>query len=257
MESAPGGTETILLVEDDDGVRAYTSEILDDLGFAVLEARDGLAALDIVRKSSHIDLLFTDVGLPGLNGRQLADRVREIRPELPVLFATGYARNAIVHQGRLDEGVDLLTKPYTRHQLANKIRDVLDKPQGPLKRPAAALIVEDEPILRELLAYILKAMGFRVVEAASCAEGISAASGADAVDVAIVDIGLGDGQGTDVIRALREVAPKLPVVIASGSPLELQPGSGREGPTVTMPKPYSLQEVIAALRRVGVKTPLN
>jgi PAS domain S-box-containing protein len=129
-EQAVGGHETILLVEDDPHVREFGSETLRELGFNVIEASDGAIALDLLARYPKIDLLFTDVGLPGLNGRQLAEKAKQIRPGLPVLFTTGYARNAIVHQGRLDEGVELLTKPYTRERMATRIRAVLDGPKA-------------------------------------------------------------------------------------------------------------------------------
>ena len=123
---AVGGNETILLVEDDQDVREFAGDTLRGLGFNVIETSDGARALEFLTRNPAIDLLFTDVGLPGLNGRQLAEKAWELRPELPVLFTTGYARNAIVHQGRLDEGVELLTKPYTREQVAARIREILD-----------------------------------------------------------------------------------------------------------------------------------
>jgi len=119
--------ETILLVEDDDDVREHSREILTELGYRVLPARDGAAALALLEESPDIRLLFTDVGLPGqVNGRQLADEALRRRSDLKVLFTTGYARNAIVHQGRLDPGVELITKPFTYAALAHKIRQILD-----------------------------------------------------------------------------------------------------------------------------------
>jgi PAS domain S-box-containing protein len=127
--SAPSGTrdETILVVEDDDGVRRHSVESLQELGYRVVEARDGASALQRLAEHPAIDLLFTDVVLPGgMSGAQLAAQVRALRPQLRVLFTTGYARNAIVHHGRLDPGVALLTKPYSYADLASKIRDVLD-----------------------------------------------------------------------------------------------------------------------------------
>ena len=123
-----GAQETILLVEDNDGVREYAATVLHGLGYAVLEASDTVAAIEILANKPPIDLLFTDVVLPGgLNGRTLADEVRRKYPGLPVLFTTGYTRNAIVHQGRLDRDVDLLNKPYTAQDLARKIRELLDR----------------------------------------------------------------------------------------------------------------------------------
>jgi signal transduction histidine kinase/DNA-binding response OmpR family regulator len=118
--------EVVLLVEDNEDVRNYSAMILGELGYRVLEAGDADAALKILQRPGRIDLLFTDVVLPGRTGRMLADEARTIRPDLKVLFTTGYSRNAIVHQGRLDPGVQLITKPFTFEQLAGRIRDVLD-----------------------------------------------------------------------------------------------------------------------------------
>ncbi|MDF2383454.1 PAS domain S-box protein [Nostoc ellipsosporum NOK] len=128
---APQGNvdETILVCEDDENVRAYTVEVLRELGYRVIEAGDGpaaLAALDAEREA--IDLLFTDVVLPGgMTGAVLATEAHAKRPDLKILFTTGYARNAIVHHGRLDPGVQLLPKPFTYTDLAAKVRDMLDQ----------------------------------------------------------------------------------------------------------------------------------
>ena len=102
--------------------------VLKELGYRVLEASEAEAALAILRGPARIDLLFTDVVLPGKSGRVLADLAVVLRPGLKVLFTTGYSRNAIVHHGRLDAGVQLITKPFTFEQLAARIRDVLDLP---------------------------------------------------------------------------------------------------------------------------------
>jgi CheY-like chemotaxis protein len=118
--------ETILVIEDDEGVRSYVGEILQELGYRVLIAKDGKAALLMIEQPEHhIDLLLTDVVLPGMNGRQVADEVRASRSDIKVLFMTGYSRNAIVHQGRLDRGVALIQKPLSRKALALKVREVL------------------------------------------------------------------------------------------------------------------------------------
>ena len=121
--------ETILVCEDDDDVRTYSVEVLRELGYRVLEAHDGPSALSLLeRQGGEVDLLFTDVVLPGgMMGDRLAAQARVLRPELKVLFTTGYARNAIVHHGRLDPGVELITKPFTYADLAARIRDLLDQ----------------------------------------------------------------------------------------------------------------------------------
>ncbi len=127
---APGrGGETLLVVEDDEDVRAYVTEVLAALNYDVIAATDGSEALKLLESAGKpIDLLLTDVVLPGMNGRQLADAIRQRQPRIKVLFMTGYSRNAIVHQGRLDPGVDLIQKPLTHASLAGKIRAMLDAP---------------------------------------------------------------------------------------------------------------------------------
>ena len=125
------GSETILVVEDEADVRSYLAETLRDLNYRVLEAADGAAALALFdAKPFHIDLLVTDIVMPGMNGRQLADELYHRQSSLKVLFITGYSRDAIVHQGRLDPGVSLLQKPLTQVMLAAKIREILDKPKA-------------------------------------------------------------------------------------------------------------------------------
>ncbi len=122
------GSEVILICEDDDDVRAYSAEVLRELGYRVIEAADGPAALTHIRANPSIDLLFTDVVLPGgMTGAELAKEAAKLRPGIKTLFTTGYARNAIVHHGRLDPGVDLLTKPFSYADLASRVRDVLDR----------------------------------------------------------------------------------------------------------------------------------
>jgi len=123
------GAETILVVEDDADVRTYSIDVLRELGYRVLEAHNAAAALTCLQSpaADEIALLFTDVVLPGgMTGADLAREALALRPTLKVLFTTGYARDAIVHQGRLDEGVDLITKPFTYTDLAAKLREALD-----------------------------------------------------------------------------------------------------------------------------------
>lgn len=118
--------ETILVVEDSSGVRQYAVTALAELGYQVLEAGDADEALRLLESTRRIDLLFTDVVLPGANGRELARQAILLRQNLPVLYTSGYTRNAIIHHGRLDAGLHLLNKPYTQSDLAKKIRELLD-----------------------------------------------------------------------------------------------------------------------------------
>ena len=122
--------ETVLVVEDETMVREFTGECLREAGYRVVEASDGPSALAILREDPSVTLVFTDVVLAGpMNGRHVAEEAARLRPGLPVLFTTGYTRNAIVHHGRLDEGVDLIGKPFTAATLRAKVREILDRPQ--------------------------------------------------------------------------------------------------------------------------------
>jgi CheY-like chemotaxis protein len=122
------GDETILVVEDEAQVRSFVCDTLAELNYRVLRAEDAESALKLLEQSPEVDLLLTDVVLPGRNGRQLSDEAEKLRPGIRVLFMTGYSRNAIVHQGRLDPGVQLIQKPVTQAALAAKVRRVLDMP---------------------------------------------------------------------------------------------------------------------------------
>jgi CheY-like chemotaxis protein len=126
--SAQGGTERVLIVEDDEEVRATAADMLSELGYSVLKAKDADAALAIIESGIAIDVLFTDVVMPGkLQSSELGRKAQQRLPQIAVLFTSGYTDNAIVHGDRLDEGVDLLNKPYTRAELARKLRQILRK----------------------------------------------------------------------------------------------------------------------------------
>jgi len=126
--SAPlGGAETILLVEDDPRVREFTVSALKELGYTVLPYARGEDAMSALEKGAQtIDLLLTDVILPGMNGRVLAEAVQRMRPGVKILFASGYTDNIIVRHGVLEEGIHFIGKPFSVHALARKIREVLD-----------------------------------------------------------------------------------------------------------------------------------
>jgi two-component system NtrC family sensor kinase len=126
-DSPEGKQETVLVVEDDADVRAYVVETLSALNYSVREAAHAEAALSILDDSGPVDLLLTDVVMPGMNGRNLAEAAKLRRPGLKVLYMTGYSRNAIVHQGRLDAGVSLMQKPFSQNVLAMRVRTVLEE----------------------------------------------------------------------------------------------------------------------------------
>jgi CheY-like chemotaxis protein len=244
--------ETILAVEDDVDVRAHTSGILRELGYRVLEAANGVAALEIVQNHPEIDLLFTDVGLPGgMNGRQLANAARNLNSKLKVLFTTGYARNAIVHEGRLDPGVQLITKPFTYAGLSEKVRDLLDARAA----PSRILVVEDEDMIQMLLCSQLEDMGFEVeITGSAAAAKNKLALLRGQVSGAIVDLGLPDASGDSLVRELRVLYPELPIVISSGyDQATLRGKFSSEQSIEFLSKPFSAEQLEAAIRDLGIK----
>ena len=123
----PGYGETVLVIDDEPTVRLLMVDVLQDAGYRVLEAADGSARVENLAIGRRIDLLMTDVGLPGgMNGRQVADAGRAMRPELKVLFITGYAENAVIGNGHLDPGMEVITKPFAIDALANRVRHMID-----------------------------------------------------------------------------------------------------------------------------------
>jgi len=125
IEPATHG-ETVLVVDDEQTVRMLVTDVLEELGYVAIDAADGSAGLQILESKRHIDLLITDVGLPGgMNGRQLADAGSTLRPDLKVLFITGYAENAVIGDGHLRRGMHVLTKPFAMETLANRVTSIL------------------------------------------------------------------------------------------------------------------------------------
>jgi DNA-binding response OmpR family regulator len=127
LSMASGQGETVLLIEDEHALREVVEEVLREAGYRVLTARDGPTGLQILHSDARVDLLLTDVGLPGgLNGRQVADAARVGRPQLKVLFITGYADTAAVGNGQLDQGMEVMTKPFEISALANRVRALIE-----------------------------------------------------------------------------------------------------------------------------------
>jgi CheY-like chemotaxis protein len=118
--------QTVLIVDDEQSVRMLIVDVLEELGYVAVEAGDGTAGLRVLQSDLRIDLLITDVGMPGMNGRQLADAGRALRPNLRVLYITGYAEVAAVSHGHLEPGMAVIAKPFALHAVANKIRSLID-----------------------------------------------------------------------------------------------------------------------------------
>eukprot|EP01038_Epipyxis_sp_PR26KG_P017730 gene17730-biopygen5167 len=208
-------------------VGAVSVEMKTDLGYRVLEARDAESALGIVESGIRIDVLFTDVVMPGrLKSTELARKARALHPALAGLFTSGYTENSIVHGGRLDPGVHLLGKPYTREALALKIRQLLGAASAPSswrifsaeaarKRPLSVLLCEDDEGVRLSLAELLESLDCQVVAVAT-ASAASAALLAHRHDLLITDLGLPDEAGLDLAAWARARQPELALALASG-----------------------------------------
>jgi PAS domain S-box-containing protein len=240
--------EIILVVEDDEDVRSYSTDSLRELGFQVLEAHDGPSALRMLERHPEVMMLFTDVGLPGINGRELVDEATKRRPGLKVLFTSGYARNAIVHQGRLDAGVQLLTKPFTRAQLAARVRDVLDARPERSRSSKVALVVEDEPLVRLYLTQTIEQLGYEVLEAGSANQATATLATRQDICVVFIDVGLPDANGLDLASSVTTNYPHMRIVVTSGygDPTE---GAFPSNPKLNfLPKPYDADAVRHALQ---------
>jgi CheY-like chemotaxis protein len=252
IEPSARGHETVLVVEDDESVRAYSVGTLRDLGFTVLEAHDGPSALHTLQQHPEVQLLFTDVGLPGINGRQLVDEARRSHPDLRVLFTSGYARSAIVHQGRLDAGVQLLNKPFTRAQLARRVREVLDSQTSQLPANQSILIVEDEALVRMYLSDLLQQLGFTVLEAGSVRDAVASLERDSNITAAFLDVGLPDGNGLELASRIRDQHPHIRLVIASGY-AQRSAGQLESDPNIEfLKKPFDGASTANALKALGI-----
>ena len=217
------------MVEDDDEVREVAVSMLTELGYRVVKARDAASALVVVDSGIPIDLIFTDVMMPGtLRSPDLARKAKERLPNLAVLFTSGYTQNAIVHGGRLDPGVELLAKPYTREALARKIRHVLANQaqrrvaQGSQHsaneknfEDATVLLVEDDDLIRFTTAEMLSDIGCKVKEASTAKEALKILD-EHPVDILLTDVGLPGISGLELAREVCARRPQLCLVLATG-----------------------------------------
>jgi signal transduction histidine kinase/CheY-like chemotaxis protein len=277
LRNAPvvGGTETILVVEDDLAVQATVVDMLQALGYRVLKANDGQSALTILQSGIPIDMLFTDVVMPGpVRSIEVARQAKEMLPGIEVLFTSGYTQNAIVHGGRLDEGVELISKPYRRDELARKIRQLFAarkhgapaaaqaQAQVPAQVPAteampvavtplSILVVEDNPDARAMLSELLLLLGHSV-EGAGSAELALEMLAQREFDVLLTDHSLPGMSGLELARivAARNTAIKIIFSSGYGAPaatdLAIKP--------LFLPKPFTLaalQKVLDELRCEG------
>lgn len=255
---ATGGSETILVVEDDRRVQSTVVETLTGLGYTVLKADDAQSALVIVRSGVRIDLLFSDVVMPGpLRSTEMARMAARLIPGLRVLFTSGYTQNAIVHGGRLDPGVHLISKPYSREQLATKLRSMLTAPaesraavlhEAPGENALCSLsllLVDDDRSSREALSELLSEFGHTVRQASDRDEALRLLRERRS-DVLITDIRLAGGSGIDLAKSAVANDPELRVIFVSGG----EPPLNLDFAYRFLRKPFSADELRSVLATV-------
>ncbi len=257
-----GGRERVLVVEDDEQVRHAVVEMMTQLGYHAITAEDGDRALVLLHGGTVIDLLFTDVVIPGeVGSRELARRAKSILPGLKVLYTSGYTENAVIHHGRLDLGVDLLSKPYAIEELARKIRAVLAAGKAATgtaaarRGPRRVLVVEDDALVRVAAVEFLADLGIAVEEAETGRQALGLLAAHGDIDLLITDVGLPDIDGHDLATQARNLRPSLKIIIASGysSPGQKQRnGVDLPADVLHLTKPYEPADLRRAIESLGV-----
>ena len=267
-----GSGETVLVVEDDDGVRAAVCDLLGELGYSVLRAEGTEQALAVLNSDAKIDLLFTDVVMPGpVRTRDLARIAKETRPDIKVLFTSGYTQNAIVHNGRLDEGIELLSKPYRKDDLARKLRAMLDGEPATEAPPLVAtsvasdapraqiigaakrkiLIVEDEALIRMTTVDMVEELGYLCAEAGTAAEALEILRSDPDIGILLTDLGLPGMNGAQLAAEARKLRSDLTIIVASGYSTESNPHEkGALEGMEFLSKPFNLMQLRKSLEKI-------
>jgi signal transduction histidine kinase/CheY-like chemotaxis protein len=272
-----GDGETILVVEDDAAVRSGVVDMLTGLGYRALQAENADSALAVLASSTTVDLLFTDVVMPGqLKTRDFVREAQTRLPNMAVLYTSGYTENAIIHDGRLDEGVLLLSKPYRQDDLARKIRTALGKrpvaasrqqngpsappaplgsgqsasPAPPQPRRVTVLVVEDDALIRLSTGEFLRDCGYEVLEAGHGEAALGLLASHD-VAVLLTDYGLPGMNGGELLQQARARKPGLPAILITGRSREAIEASGLLSDQVlVLEKPYELEALRHMIERL-------
>ena len=264
VEALPvvGGNEMVLVAEDDEAVRDTVVALLNDLGYRVLKAKDAQSALSIIESGMPIDLLFTDVVMPGaLKATDLARKARERMPHLAVLFTSGYSRDAILHSGRVGEDVELLSKPYSRDALARKLRHVLAN--AAQRKSAGAnidaamvsghlpiqllgvLVCEDDSFVRDSTLELLQLMGQNATPAADAQTALEILA-TKPIDILLTDVNLPDMSGESLAAQALKQNPDIKVIFASGQGVLRGELAGK---AILLAKPYTYEALADAINR--------
>jgi CheY-like chemotaxis protein len=254
-----GGNERILVVEDDEGVRAAVVDMLTELGYRVSRAENAEAGLEAL-KNEVPDLIFTDVVMPGaISTREFTRRAQEMHPGVRVLYTSGYTQNAIVHNGKLDDDALLLSKPYRKDELARKLRSVFaGTARGAITPPKAipdmavdqrrgkVLVVEDVALIRMTTVDMVEQIGFEAAEAGDGAEALAILQKDGDIEILLTDLGLPGMNGRQLVEEALRLKPGLKVIIASGYSTHEEQGSKLPANVAYLTKPFDMQQ----LRRV-------
>jgi CheY-like chemotaxis protein len=260
-----GGSERILVVEDDEGVRAAVVDMLTELGYRVSRAGNAEQALEQLKNETP-DLIFTDVVMPGtISTREFTRRAQEMHPKVHVLYTSGYTQNAIVHNGKLDDDALLLSKPYRKDELARKLRSVFaGTARGAISPPKSipniagdlldtggrrgkVLVVEDVALIRMTTVDMVEQLGFTAAEAGDASEALSILQGDSEIEILLTDLGLPGMNGRQLVAEALRLKPSLKVIIASGYSTSEDEGGGQlPGDVAYLTKPFDMQQ----LRRV-------
>jgi signal transduction histidine kinase/DNA-binding response OmpR family regulator len=248
-----GGTEHILVVEDDEGVRAAVIDMLGELGYRISRAENAQSALEVLRTETP-DLIFTDVVMPGnIPTREFIRQAQAMHPGVRVLYTSGYTQNSIVHNGKLDDDAVLLSKPYRKDELARKLRSVFAgtargaiAQHGPAQSPRGkVLVVEDVALIRVTTVDMVEQLGFPVADAADANDALAILKQDSAIEILLTDLGLPGMNGYQLVEEALKLNPALKVIIASGySTSEDQ--AARVSGARYLTKPFDMQQ----LRRV-------
>jgi CheY-like chemotaxis protein len=215
-ETAParvvGGRETVLVVEDQAAVREFVAAALKSYGYRVIQADSAGEALSFCEREERIDLVLTDVVMPNLSGQNLAASLRRHRPEIKVLFMSGYTETRVLDHGALGGDAHFIEKPFSPEELAGKVRAVLGAPAP----GARILVVDDQEGVRGFLRIVLEEGGYEVFEAENGKQALRRAL-SERVDLITTDLGLLEEEGIETIRALREEEPGVGLIAISGA----------------------------------------
>jgi signal transduction histidine kinase/DNA-binding response OmpR family regulator len=239
------GAETILLVEDDQQLRKMSAFVLRGYGYTVLEAADmNEAIMEFERSSDPIDLLLTDLVMPGGTGRELANRIKAARPSTRVLFVSGYSASSMTDRGLLDSTTSYLQKPFSPEILATRVRETLGLPNP----SGTVLIVDDDPGSRYSLCKLLISAGYKVLEARDRAEAIEQLR-FSAIDLVILNVGMSPQEALATVRALRQQKAGLRVVAISDQSGEYEDVMEQIQANASLKRPIQPDELLVIVRR--------